>query len=168
MVNPAARLLLLLLLGPLVMCSGRRSDIEYDNEENNNYKDIIDNEKCGGAFDNGLDPECQPCDKNWCDQNCVFDDCDGDEACYMTLGICEEKGCPCPLYDARDLNISVNCASTQSVMEYDLSKLFNIGLDTSKLSINISMQKVIALFLYDEFMNLFLKCLTFFLTSYIF
>ena len=56
------------------------------------------------------------CDKDWCEENCAeLNTCDGDEACDMTYSICEEKGCPCPLYNERELNISVSCTSSQMV-----------------------------------------------------
>ena len=87
------------------------------------------------------------CDKDWCEENCAeLNTCDGDEACDMTYSICEEKGCPCPLYNESELNISVSCTSSQPVMEYNLSKLFNLSLDTSQLSVSISMQEKVIKF----------------------
>ena len=98
----AARLLLLLLFSPLVLCSG--------------------------------------CDESWCDLNCPEEKVCGDEACWVHP-LCEERGCPCPLYMESELNISVSCSTSQSVMDYNLSNLFNISLDTSQLSVSISMQQ---------------------------
>ena len=132
---------LLLLLVPLVICSTRSADSRGDMEgEQDDYyiydDDERDTEVCGGPYDNGLNPDCEPCEA-WCEANCDRT-CSGDTAC-LNDGRCPEK-CPCPLYEKKELNISVSCLTSQSVMDYDLSKLFNLSLDTSQLVVSVTIQ----------------------------
>ena len=138
-----ARLLLLLL--PIVVSStdsSIRGDVQFDHDE---YPDIREFDEfdggCGGAFDNGLDPDCEPepeCDVAWCRQNCDRN-CTGDEPCQDHV-LCEVNRCPCPLFKMADLNISVSCATSQTVMEFDLSKLVHSDIDTNQMSVSITVQ----------------------------
>lgn len=137
--------LLLLLVPLLVMVSStdsRRGDMQGEQDDYYNF-DEIDNQVCGGAFDNGLNPECQPpppCNVTWCRENCDIL-CVGDQPC-QDHPLCEEKGCPCPLYTKKDLNISVSCNTSQSVMDFDFSEVFNLNLDKKELTVSLSMQVV--------------------------
>ena len=86
-------------------------------------------------------------DPGWCDvefcnshiESCMKNRQCGHGICRRHPG-CDTYGCPCPKYKKKDLNISVSCTTSQSVMNYDLSKLFNLSLNTSLLSISVSMQ----------------------------
>ena len=138
-----ARLGLHLLMVQMIMfASGRRGDM-LDDEMDVDYRDSIDLEICGGAFDSGLNPECQSCDDTWCRHHCPGLETACGNLPYWQHPLCQGKkcrGCPCQLYEKKDLNISVSCTTSQSVMGYDLSKLFNLRLDASQFSINIIMK----------------------------
>ena len=65
---------LVLLLVPLVICSTRSADFRGDMEDRQDdyyIYDNIDTEVCGGPYDNGLNPDCEPepC-VAWCEANC--------------------------------------------------------------------------------------------------
>ena len=137
-----------------------RGDMKDEPDDQYNYA-YLDNPICGGLFESGLEPECEEqkrveeqkrleeqlkdpewCDVDWCkariNQCKKIRDC-GDSICKPHPS-CKKKGCPCPEYKKEDLNISVSCETSQSVMNYNLSKLFNLNLDTSQLSVSLSMQ----------------------------
>ena len=118
--------------------------MEGEQDDYYNFDEIETEKGCGGVYDNGLNPDCQPCDVTWCEDNCDIS-CSGDQFCQIHPE-CGEK-CPCPLYTKKDLNISVSCGTSQSVMDYDFSEFFskfnNRSLDENELSVSISLQVVL-------------------------
>ena len=131
---------LLLLLVPIVVSSTDfRGDVPVENDElyNQFLPDDSDINGCGGLYENGLNPDCESVyDADWCNDQCrtVGGDQNSNEH-----PLCYDK---CPLYSKEDLNISVTCATSQSVMEFDLSKLDNSSLDTNQMSVSIIMQVI--------------------------
>ena len=132
---------LLLLLVPIVVSSTDfRGDVPLEKDElYTNYTlylpDDIDIDGCGGLFENGLNPECEDVyDADWCDTYCTAI---GGDQNSNEHPLCYDK---CPLYSQEDLNISVSCATSQSVMEFDLYKLDDSSLDTNQMSVSIKMQ----------------------------
>ena len=131
--------LLFLLVAIVVSSTDFRGDVPVENDElyNQFLPDDIDIDGCGGLFENGLNPDCELVyDANWCSTYCTTI---GGDQNSNEHPLCYDK---CPLYSKEDLNILVSCATSQSVMEFDLYKLDNSSLDTSQMSVSIIMQVI--------------------------
>ena len=91
--------------------------------------------------DEGEDPEW--CDVQWCSshiESCKKNRVCPDGICKGRHPNCDGYGCPCPQFKKKDFDISVSCDTSQSVLNYDLSKLSTLNLNISQLSISVSMR----------------------------